>query len=425
MSDSQNASRRSLYTTRRDFLKTTSSMTALMATGNYAFARGSDRIRVGLIGCGGRGTGAAVDCASAAEGVEVVALGDVFKDRAEGCRNALKEQLKERCKVTDDHVFVGLDAYKKVIQSDVNLVILATPPGFRPLHFRAAVEAGKHVFMEKPIAVDAPGVRSVLESGEIATRKGLGVVAGTQRRHQFEYVETIKRIHDGAIGEIVAAQAYWNQGPLWAYERQPGQSDVEWQLRNWPYFTWLSGDHYVEQHIHNLDVINWVMQTHPVRAYGTGGRQVRVEPLYGHIYDHFAVEFEYPNGVLTWSMARQQDNTDARVSERVVGTKGVANPGGSISGPNRYRYDGPRPNPYVQEHTDLIASIRAGKPLNETKQVAESTLTAIMGRMSAYTGKIVTWEEAFNSREKLMPDELSFGPMPVPPVAMPGRTRLV
>lgn len=428
MTQDSNNSRRSAYTTRRDFLKASATVTAtsaLMATGNYAFAQDRGTVRVGLVGCGGRGTGAVQDCIASAENVELVAMGDLFKDRVAGSRKQLKEQFKDKCKVTDETTFDGFDAYKKVIAADINYIILATPPGFRPLHLRAAIEAGKNVFMEKPVAVDGPGVRSVIESGEMAKQKNLAIVAGTQRRHQFEYIETIKRIHDGAIGDIVAAQCYWNQGPLWANERQPGQSDIEWQIRNWLYFTWLSGDHYVEQHIHNLDVINWVMNGPPAKAYGTGGRQVRVEPVYGHIYDHFAVEYEYPNGVLTWSMARQQDNTDTRVSERVVGTKGTSNCGGSIRGENSFRYDGPRPNPYVQEHTDLIASIREGKPLNEAKRVAESTLTAIMGRMSAYTGKVVTFEEALNSQEALVPDDLKFGEKPVPPVAMPGRTKLI
>jgi myo-inositol 2-dehydrogenase / D-chiro-inositol 1-dehydrogenase len=429
MAQDSTTPRRSLYTTRRDFLKasaTASATGALLASGNYAFAQGSGKIRVGLIGCGGRGTGAANDCISSSENVELVAIGDLFPDRADGALKQLKEQLKDKFKVEGDHVFHGFDAYKKVLATDINLVILATPPGFRPKHFRAAVEAGKNVFMEKPVAVDGPGIRSVIATGEMAKQKGLAVVSGTQRRHQFEYIETIKRIHDGAIGNVVAAQCYWNQGPLWANERQANQSDVEWQIRNWLYFSWLSGDHYVEQHIHNLDVINWVMNGPPAKAYGLGGRQVRVEPVYGHIFDHFAVEFEYPNGVLTMSMARQQDGTDARVSERVVGTKGTSNCSGSIRGENPFRYDNPKPpNPYVQEHTDLIASIRAGKPLNEAKRVAESTLTAIMGRMSCYTGKVVTFEEALNSQEVLMPDEVAFGPKPVAPVAMPGRTKLV
>jgi predicted dehydrogenase len=293
------------------------------------------------------------------------------------------------------------------------------------MHLKAAVEAGKHVFMEKPGAVDPAGVRSLIASADLAAAKKLGIVAGTQRRHQNGYVETMKRIHDGAIGDIVAAQCYWNQGYLWMTPRQSGWSDVEWQIRNWNYFTWLSGDHIVEQHVHNLDVINWALQAHPVKALGMGGRQARTHPNYGHVYDHFAVEYEYPNGVRVMSMCRQIDGTAWRVSERVVGTKGIADPSGSIRGTTAWRYDGSGNNPYVQEHTDLINSIRAGKPLNEGRQLAESTLTAIMGRMSAYTGQEVTWEQALNSKLDLVPAELALGPKPVDPVAMPGQTRLI
>jgi predicted dehydrogenase len=268
-------------------------------------------------------------------------------------------------------------------------------------------------------------VRSVLASSEQAAQKGLGIVAGTQRRHEASYIETIKRIHDGAIGDVTAAQCYWNQGGLWNHARQPSWSDMEWQVRNWLYFPWLSGDHIVEQHVHNLDVINWVMKTHPAKALGMGGRQARTGPEYGNIYDHFTIEYEYPNGVRVLSMCRQQDGTATRIGEHVVGTKGTSNPANSIRGASRYRFEGQQTNPYVQEHADLIASIRAGKPLNEGKQIAESTLTAIMGRMSTYTGHEVTWEQALNSKLDLMPATLAFGPLPVPPVPVPGKTPLV
>jgi predicted dehydrogenase len=330
--------------------------------------------------------------------------------------------------VSDDRCFTGFDNYKGVIASGVHVVILATPPAFRPLHFQAAVEAGKHVFMEKPVAVCPAGVRMIIEAGEKAKQKGLAVVAGTQRRHDFGYRETIKRIHEGAIGRIVAGYCYWNQGGLWAVPKQEGWSDTEWQIRNWLYFTWLSGDHIVEQHIHNIDVINWVLGTHPVRALAMGGRQVRTDPLYGHIYDHFAVEFEYPGGIRVLSMCRQIDNCANFVGERVVGTEGVADPSGWIQGKTEWRYEGVRTNPYMQEHVHLIQSIRKGEPLNEARQVAESTLSAIMGRMSAYTGKEVTWEQAMNSQLNLLERVLNlreFGPMAVDPVAMPGKTPLV
>ncbi len=431
MNDKSDTSRSASQVSRRDFLKAGAAATVLAASGNYAFAQASDEIRIGLIGCGGRGSGAARDAINGSQNVKIVALGDVFQDRLEGCFNGLLKtaeesaELKAKIGVTKEKCFVGFDAYKKVIASGVDMVILATPPGFRPTHLQAAINAGKHVFMEKPVAVDAPGVRTVIAAAAMAGQKKLGIVAGTQRRHQNAYVETIKRLHAGAIGEIVAAQCYWNQGGLWMHKRQDSWSDMEWQLRNWLYFTWLSGDHIVEQHLHNIDVINWVMKGHPVKAMGMGGREVRTSPDYGHIFDHFAVEYEYENGARLMSMCRQIDGCANNVSEHVIGTKGDANPGGYIGGAQKWRYEGPGNNPYVQEHTDLVASIRAGKPLNEGKSVAESTLTAIMGRMSAYTGKEITWDQALNSKENLIPFKLEFGPLPTPPVAVPGQTQLI
>ncbi|MGH7457300.1 MAG: Gfo/Idh/MocA family protein, partial [bacterium] len=288
-----------------------------------------------------------------------------------------------------------------------------------------AIEAGKHVFMEKPVAVDPVGVRSVIASSDLAKQKNLAIVAGTQRRHHLGYIEAMKRIHGGAIGDIVAAQVYWNQGGLWMKPRQPGWTDMEWQARNWLYFTWLSGDHIVEQHIHNIDVANWALQSHPVKAVGVGGRQVRVDPAYGHIFDHFAIEFEYPNGARVLSMCRQIDGTATQVSEHLIGTKGTSNPASWIKGAKPWRLEVETPpNPYVQEHTNLIASIRKGQPLNEGRQVAESTLTAIMGREAAYTGQTITWDEILKAELDLTPKNFSFGPLPVPPMAVPGVTKL-
>ena len=412
--------------TRRDFIRTSAAVTATVLASSrlqplHAYAAGTDTIRVGLVGCGGRGTGAAGDCVNSSPGVEIIALGDLFRDRLDDCRRNLAG-LGDKNKITEDRCFVGWDAYQKVIHSGVDLALLATPPAFRPLHLRAALEAGKHVFMEKPVAVDPAGVRSVIASADLAARKNLAIVAGTQRRHHAGYIETMKRIHDGAIGDIVAAQCYWNQGELWVHPRQSGWSDMEWQVRNWLYFTWLSGDHIVEQHVHNLDVINWALQSPPVNAVGMGGRQVRTAPAYGNIYDHFAIDYEYPNGVHVMSMCRQINGTASNVSERLIGTKGTSNAVSSIRGQTHWRFEGEHNNEYSQEHADLIASIRAGKPLNEGKRIAESTLTAIMGRMSAYTGQEVTWEQALNSPLDLMPRELAFGPLPVAPVAMPGKT---
>ena len=411
---------------RRGFLKAGAAAT-LMTTGNYAFAAGSDKVRVGLIGCGGRGTGAAGNCATADKGVEIVAMGDLFKDHLEESRNSLKNDLKEQYKVTDDKCFVGFDAYKSVLSTDVDMVILATPPGFRPYHFQAAVEAKKHIFMEKPVAVDGAGVRRVIATGELAKANKLAVVSGTQRRHQAPYLEIIKRIHEGAIGDIVSAQCYWNQGSLWLKDRKPEWSATEYQIRNWLYYAWLSGDHIVEQHIHNLDVINWAFDGNPTKAVALGGRQVRTQAQYGHVFDHFAVEYQYGNGARVASYCRQIDGTASNVSERIVGTLGVSDPGANIKdhkGKSLYRWEGNYTDPYVQEHIDLIASIRSGNLLNEAKRVAESTMTAIMGRMAAYTGKEVTWDKAINSAESLMPSNLGFGDLAVPAVAVPGQTPL-
>jgi predicted dehydrogenase len=406
---------------RRTLLQYSATGAAALAVPRFVHARGSDTLRVGVIGCGGRGTGAAHDCLDSAPGVEVVALGDLFAERVSAARDSLATR-PGATPIPQERCFSGWDSHEQVLRAGVDLVILATPPHFRPAHLRAAVDAGCHVFLEKPVAVDAPGVREVIQCGEDAAAKGLGIVAGTQRRHQLEYQETIRRVHEGAIGEIVAAQCWWNQGGLWMNPRQAQWSDMEWQLRNWLYFTWLSGDHIVEQHVHNIDVLNWALGALPVRAVGLGGRAARTDPAFGHVFDHFAVEFEYPNGVLVQSSSRQIDNCANRVGERLVGTHGVCDPAGSIRGAARWRFEGEAPNPYVQEHTDLIASIRAGAPLNEARTVAESTLCAILGRMSTYTGQAITWEQALASEERLAPPAYEFGPLAVAPVAIPGTT---
>ncbi|HEO70827.1 MAG TPA: gfo/Idh/MocA family oxidoreductase, partial [Candidatus Hydrogenedentes bacterium] len=324
---------RQTHHTRRDFMKTAAagSMAALLPGTYHAHAAGSDTIRVGLVGCGRRGTGAARDCLSSSAGIEIRALGDVFEDQLKSGRKGLAKLAEN---IPDDACFTGFDAYKKVLACDIDLVILAAPPGFRPEHLAAAVEAGKHVFMEKPAGVDPAGIRSVLESAERAKDKGLALVAGTQRRHQADYVATLERIHGGAIGAITAAQCYWvgDYGYYPAVPRKEGWSDMEWQLRNWNYFTWLSGDHIVEQHVHNIDVINWALDAHPVAALGMGGRQQRTGAEYGHIYDHFAIDFEYPGGVHVASYCRQMAGTANEVSERLIGTKGTCNPRGTIEG---------------------------------------------------------------------------------------------
>ena len=422
---------------RRDMIKTSAAVSAaslFAALGsNFAYAQGSDQIRVGQIGCGGRGTGAVQDAVKSSKDVKVIALADLFPDQLENTKKTFAAKPKEQYDIKDDHCFVGWDAYKKLLETDVNYVVLATPPGFRPMMIEAAIAAGKHVFAEKPVAVDPAGVRRVLAAAEIAKEKKLGFVCGTQRRHQTSYIETIKRIHDGAIGDLIAGQCYWMQNTLWNKARQPNWSDTEWQIRNWLYFTWLSGDHIVEQHLHQHDVMNWVFGGPPLRAQGVGGRMVRTDPAYGHIYDFFSIEYDYktPTGVAkVQSMCRQMDNTMARISENVQGTKGSAIVQSRIEGENKWRYEPPEDenvetNPYVLEHRDLIASIRKGEPLNEGKQSAESALTSIMGRMAAYTGKLVTWQQAMNSKLDLFPKKLEFGPMPVPPVALPGKEELI
>ncbi|MDD8014232.1 MAG: Gfo/Idh/MocA family oxidoreductase [Acidobacteriota bacterium] len=415
--------------TRRDFIKTSvsASLAAAVPGGLGLHAAGSDAIRIGMVGCGGRGTGAAINCMDAAPGIEVVAMFDLFQDRIEKSLAALREKHADKIKVKPETCFTGFDGYKKICAlPDVNLIVLAAPPGFRPIHLKAAVEAGKNVFMEKPVAVDPVGIRSVIASSELAKRKGLAIVAGTQRRHQTSYRELMKRIHDGQIGEIVGGQCYWNQGDLWVVKKTPQMSAMEWQCRNWLYFTWLSGDHIVEQHVHNIDVMNWAFGSLPVKVMGMGGRQQRTAPEYGNIYDHFAVEFEYPNGVRVLSMCRQIPGCADRIEEKIVGSKGHAFGYGAIHGENFWKFEGDEPNPYVQEQADLIAGIRAGRPLNEGRQVAESTMCAIIGRMSAYTGRAISWDWAMTSSTlDLTPPSYAFTDLPVAPVAVPGQTPLV
>ncbi len=440
---------------RRRFLQSGSvGLVGMAALGKLPLVHGAPapaetEIRIGLIGCGGRGTGAALNAIGAAtkviypaagyhtedvargakverKGIKVVALADLFPDRMNKCAGNLQ---KVGMDVPKKYQFTGFDAYQKLLEvSEVNYVIQATPPHFRPMHLMAAIEAGKHVFIEKPAAVDPVGAKLVMKAGELAKKKGLGIVAGTQRRHERKYQEAIKRLRDGAIGDIVYAKCYWNGGEIWVIDPDSKMSDMEWQLRNWNYFTWLAGDHYVEQHVHNLDVMNWVFGTHPVKAVtGNGGRQVRTDPKYGNIYDHFAVEFEYPGGISMFSQARQINNCKNKVEEFVQGTEGTSNCKDYISSKKgddwrwrRPRQGKPQDLPYEQEHMDLIASIKEGNPLNEAQRVAESTLTGIMGREACYSGQDVTWDQMMASDMKLGPDKYQFGPYPTPPVAMPG-----
>lgn len=418
---------------RRTFLHTSAAALAVAAAGSTLLAaqNGSSshkKLKLGVIGCGGRGTGAVIDFLTAAPDAELVSIGDVFPDRLAGSRNELQTQsqdISSRVKLEDNRCFTGFDAYKNVLKQDVDVVVLATPPHFRPIHLAAAVAAGKHCFIEKPVAVDPAGVRSVMESAAEAERKGLSIVCGTQRRHQSSYLAAIEQIKNGAIGKVIGGSCYWNQGGLWMHERKPEWSDMEWQLRNWLYFAWLSGDHIVEQHVHNLDVMNWAIGSTPIRASGSGGRQVRTSPAYGHVFDHFAIEYEYADGVKMTSMCRQIEGCDSRVEEVVIGTEGrmIMSPGRArIEGGKTWKYTGDDHNPYELEHRDLVAAITSGKPINEGKRIAESTLTAIMGRLAAYTGKAVTWEKAIASTLDLSPAKYEFGTLPTPEVAVPGRT---
>jgi predicted dehydrogenase len=425
--------------TRREFLATAAAGTALAAGLGWApavHAAGSDAIKVGVIGCGVRGTQAAENVLSAAPGVTIVSLGDVFEERLKDAQARLKEfadkdetvkRLGNAVDLPADRCHRGLDAYKQVLADDVNYVILATPPGFRPIQLEAAVAAGKNLFTEKPVAVDGPGIRKVLSAYQASLKKGLGIAAGTQRRHQLSYIETLKRIDDGAIGELSGGRCYWNQNFVWR-ERKPGMSGTQYQVHNWYGFTWLSGDHIVEQHVHNLDVMNWAIGTPPTKALGMGFRVPRNEGE-GHVYNFFAVDFEYIKDVHVLSMCRQLSNCTNDVSEHLVGAKGICHVSNHIiNGKPLYSLDelAVHPDPYVQEHTDLIASLRAGKPINELKNLAESTLTAIMGRLSAYTGKEVTWETALSSEEDLYPRDLKWdGDLPTPEVAIPGKKPLV
>jgi len=412
---------------RRGFLKASAVSVAAMGVTNRMYAAGSDTIRVGLIGCGGQGTRDLISCVKSSPGVEIVAMGDLFEDRLKESLDKLRQEVPDALKVPADKRFVGFDAYKKALATDVQAVLLVAPPHWRAQHFQAAVEAGKHVFMEKPGGVDPKGIRSMIQTADLAKQKGLSVVAGTQRRHSKKYQETIKRIHDGQIGEIVSGQAYWNGGDMlgyWKWWDKESRSDMEWQCRSWPWFTWTSGDHIVEQHVHNLDVINWALQGHPEQCMGMGGRAVR---NLGNIYDHFAVEFEYAGGVRIASMCRQINGSTDRIAERVVGTKGVVDVDrGVIMGEKPFKYEGPDPDHYVQEMADLIQSIRDGVPINEGKNVAESTMNAIMGRMSAYTGRALKWDWAMNaSKLDLTPPKYDWIDLPVEPVATPGKTQLI
>jgi myo-inositol 2-dehydrogenase/D-chiro-inositol 1-dehydrogenase len=415
---------------RRTFLKGAGAIaTTALWTGlpRNVHAGGSDVIKVGLVGCGGRGSGAAMQAMDAGEDVRLVAMGDVFKDRLDGARQNLS--VNKNFAVDDAHTFVGFDAYQKVIES-VDVVLLATPPHFRPMQLEAAIEAGKHVFCEKPMAVDGPGVRRVMAAAQKAKEKKLAVCSGFCYRYNTPTREHMARIHDGAIGPIQCVHVTYNTGGLWMNPRQEGWSDMEWQLRNWLYFTWLSGDHNVEQHVHSLDTASMYMNNeYPTECVAHGGRQARTDPAYGHIFDHHAVVYEYASGARCFAYCRQQPDTHGDVSDWAFGTKGRALKRAfnyhEIFGENPWKFRGKTVDAYQTEHNELFASIRKGEPVNDGDYMAKSTLMGIMGRMASYTGKKITWEMALNSQEVLGPTSYEMGPLPVPPVAIPGKTPFV
>ena len=419
---------------RRDFLKgsaaavVSGSLAATLGAARMAHAAADGVLKVGLIGCGGRGSGAAVNAMNADPNVKLTAMGEVFADRLTQARGVLQRQLGDKYAVTDDCAFSGFDAYKGVIDSGVDVVLLAEPPHFRPRHLRYAIEQGKHVFCEKPVAVDGPGVRHVLETTEMAKEKKLNLVSGLCWRYDYGVRETMKRILDGAIGDIVAMQEDYLTGVLWHRGREPQWSEMEYQLRNWYYFTWLSGDHNVEQHIHSLDKSLWLMNDQPpAKCFGLGGRQVRVEEQWGNIYDHFAVCYQWPNGVNTFAYTRQMKGCSNEVEDYVWGTKGRARIlANTVEGPEgSWKYDGPKASMYDIEHQELFAGLRKGEIINNGVYMSYSTLLAIMGRMACYTGQEVTWDKALNSQENLSPEKYEWGDVKIPTVAMPGVTKFI
>ncbi|MEQ1824868.1 MAG: Gfo/Idh/MocA family oxidoreductase [Pirellula sp.] len=422
-------------TSRRHFITTSTSTVgssiAALALVPAVHAAGSDLLKVGLIGCGGRGSGAATQALKADANVKLWAMADAFEDRLESSLKSLErsDDLAGKLDVTPERRFVGFEAYRDVIAC-CDVVLLCSPPHFRPIHLQAAVEAGKHVFAEKPCAVDSPGVRRVLATCAEAKRKGISVVSGLCLRYDNGFRETIQRIHDGEIGKIHTLQANDYRGEIWVKPRQPDWSDMTWQMRNWYYFTWLSGDFNVEQHVHLLDMCAWAMQDkYPVKAIGSGGRAVRTRPEHGHIFDHFSVTYEWASGEKLFANCRQQANCKGDISAYVTGSKGHAKllerkGGKSIkTETGLWTFSGPENLHMQQEHDELFASIRSGKPINNGEYMANSTLLAIMGRMAAYTGQEVTWDMAMKSKEDLSPAKYDWNlSLSVPPVATPGIT---
>ncbi len=423
---------------RRDFVKKTGS--AVLASGlgmnvltarSSSFQMNSETLKVGLIGCGGRGTGAALQATRADNNVVLTMMADIFQDRLDESYKNLKKENPGKVMVEEGNKLIGFDAYKKVLESDVDVVLLTTPPSFRPGHLRAAIEAGKHVFCEKPVAVDAPGIRHVIESAKMAKSKGLALMSGFCWRHDDPKNATYSRLLDGAIGDIHTVYNTYNTGELWYRDRQPGWTDFQTTMRNWLYFNWLSGDHITEQAVHSLDLMAWAFgDVLPVSATGTGGRQVRTDPKFGNVYDHFAIVFDYPDGKKGFHFSRQQKNCSRAYGLDMIGDKGRCNIHVSnnheIIGKKNWKWEGERNDMYQTEHDTLFASIRSGKPFNDGIRMANSTMLAIWGRMVAYTGQTITWDEAINSNETLGPklEEYSWDlKWPMQDVAKPGITK--
>jgi predicted dehydrogenase len=417
---------------RRSLLSAGSATVAGVALAPYVSAKkssigGAEVLRVGLIGCGGRGTGAASDALLADTNVQLVAMGDVFADHLESSLKTLEGQaeLKGKIDVPPERRFVGFDAYKQVIEN-CDVVLLCTTPHFRPLHMRAAAETKKHMFVEKPVAVDAPGVRSILESARIARENKLNVVSGLCYRYMFAKQAVIEHVHAGDIGEIVAMETTYNTNGLWHRGRKPEWSDMEWQIRNWLYFTWLSGDHIAEQHIHSLDKIMWAMNDEPpLQATSSGGRVQRTDPMYGNVYDHFNTVFEWKNGVRAFSSCRQWNGASTDVSDHIYGTQGVAHlQTHDIKGAKSWRWRSEaEDNMYQNEHNALFAAIRAGEVIDNSSYMASSTLMAILARMAAYTGQTITWEQALNSTEDLSAKNYAWADAPAVEISVPGVTK--
>ena len=435
-----NQSESSFSLSRRHFLKTSTTAAGLTIIGGLGIERAAhaaydDTIKIALVGCGGRGTGAASQALSTEGKIKIVAVGDTFESQIQKTINILTDKHGEKVDVPKERQFVGFEAYKDAI-SAADVVLLTSPPGFRPMHFEEAVRQGKHAFMEKPLATDAPGIRRLIAANAEAKKKNLKVAVGFQRHHQAPYLETIKRIRDGAIGDVVALRVYWRGGSRGGEEKRPRETEMQYQIRNWYFFTYLSGDHIVEQHIHNIDVANWIKGAHPIRAHGIGGRQVRTTKEHGQIFDHHFVEFEYEDGTRLFSECSQIPQLWSTVSEHAIGSKGTAsmseNRPATITGPNAWRYTGNKfkNDAFQQEHNDFFAAIRKNETYNEADYGITSTMTGIMGRMATYSGQLIEWEDAFNSKLELVPQKFSWDMEPPVkpdahgfyPVAMPGKT---